>query len=93
MPEVLWCLFPQLDSLLSALDVLDMMDVLVEGSAGLDEEIGFLLNEDMILLTFPFSAVVPAALEARNTLLRGTENKAGTLCSQGDLGASGQLGP
>nr|XP_036870514.1 nucleolar pre-ribosomal-associated protein 1 isoform X1 [Manis javanica] len=58
-------------------DVLDMMDVLVEGSAGLDEEIGFLLNEDMILLTFPFSAMVPAALEARNTLLRGTENKAG----------------
>lgn len=27
------------------------------------------LNEDMILLTFPFSAVVPAALEARNKLL------------------------
>uniref|UniRef100_H0V8H5 URB1 ribosome biosis homolog n=1 Tax=Cavia porcellus TaxID=10141 RepID=H0V8H5_CAVPO len=58
-------------------DVLDMVDVLVEGSEGLDEEIGFLLNEDMILLTFPFSAVVPAALEARNKLLLGTENEAG----------------
>uniref|UniRef100_A0A8C6QHN4 URB1 ribosome biogenesis 1 homolog (S. cerevisiae) n=2 Tax=Nannospalax galili TaxID=1026970 RepID=A0A8C6QHN4_NANGA len=58
-------------------DVLDMVDVLVEGSEGLDEEIGFLLNEDMILLTFPFSAVVPAALEARNKLLLGSENKAG----------------
>ncbi|XP_003797152.1 nucleolar pre-ribosomal-associated protein 1 [Otolemur garnettii] len=57
-------------------DVLDMVDILVEESEGLDEEIGFLLNEDMILLTFPFSAVVPAALEARNKLLLGTENGA-----------------
>nr|XP_019585736.1 PREDICTED: nucleolar pre-ribosomal-associated protein 1 [Rhinolophus sinicus] len=58
-------------------DVLDMVDVLVEGSEGLDEEIGALLNEDIALLTFPFSAVVPAALEARNKLLLGTENAAG----------------
>ncbi|XP_061049977.1 nucleolar pre-ribosomal-associated protein 1 isoform X2 [Eubalaena glacialis] len=58
-------------------DVLDMVDVLVEGSEGLDEEVGFLLNEDVILLTFPFSAVVPAALEARNKLLLGTESEAG----------------
>jgi len=58
-------------------DVLDMVDVLVEGSEGLDEEIGFLLNDDMILLTFPFSAVVPAALEARNKLLLGTESETG----------------
>nr|XP_045005355.1 nucleolar pre-ribosomal-associated protein 1 isoform X2 [Jaculus jaculus] len=58
-------------------DVLDMVDVLVEGDEGLDEEIGFSLNEDMILLTFPFSAVVPAALEARNKLLLGTESEAG----------------
>uniref|UniRef100_A0A8C0XP58 Nucleolar pre-ribosomal-associated protein 1 n=1 Tax=Castor canadensis TaxID=51338 RepID=A0A8C0XP58_CASCN len=58
-------------------DVLDMVDVLVEGSEGLDEEIGFSLSEDMVLLTFPFSAVVPAALEARNKLLLGTENEAG----------------
>uniref|UniRef100_A0A8C3VSQ9 URB1 ribosome biosis homolog n=1 Tax=Catagonus wagneri TaxID=51154 RepID=A0A8C3VSQ9_9CETA len=58
-------------------DVLDMVDVLVEGSEGLDEEIGFSLSEDMIPLTFPFSAVVPAALEARNKLLLGAENEAG----------------
>nr|XP_058152142.1 nucleolar pre-ribosomal-associated protein 1 isoform X2 [Dasypus novemcinctus] len=58
-------------------DVLDMVDVLVEGSEGLDEEIGFLLNEDMILLTFPFSALVPVSLEARNKLLLGAENEAG----------------
>uniref|UniRef100_A0A8D0F9V4 URB1 ribosome biogenesis homolog n=1 Tax=Strix occidentalis caurina TaxID=311401 RepID=A0A8D0F9V4_STROC len=55
-------------------DVLDMVDVLIEGSDGLDEEIGFTLNEDMIIQTFPFSAVVPAALEARNILLLQTEN-------------------
>ncbi|XP_054247582.1 nucleolar pre-ribosomal-associated protein 1 [Indicator indicator] len=55
-------------------DVLDMVDVLIEGSDGLDEEIGFTLNEDMIIQTFPFSAVVPAALEARNNLLLQTEN-------------------
>uniref|UniRef100_A0A8C6HE44 URB1 ribosome biogenesis 1 homolog (S. cerevisiae) n=1 Tax=Mus spicilegus TaxID=10103 RepID=A0A8C6HE44_MUSSI len=58
-------------------DVLDMVDVLVEGSEGLDKDIGFLLNEDMILLTFPFSALVPAALEARNKLLLGTDCEAG----------------
>ncbi|XP_053513946.1 nucleolar pre-ribosomal-associated protein 1 isoform X2 [Artibeus jamaicensis] len=57
-------------------DVLDMVDVLAEGSEGLDEEVGFQLSEDMALLTFPFSAVVPAALEARNKLL-GTEGEAG----------------
>uniref|UniRef100_A0A8C6N9L5 Uncharacterized protein n=1 Tax=Melopsittacus undulatus TaxID=13146 RepID=A0A8C6N9L5_MELUD len=55
-------------------DVLDMVDVLIEGSDDLDEEIGFTLNEDMIIQTFPFSAVVPAALEARNMLLLQTEN-------------------
>lgn len=60
-----------------------MVDVLVEGSEGLDEEIGVSLNEDMAQLTFPFSSVAPAALEARNKLLLGTENAAGTLCSQG----------
>ncbi|NXX80858.1 NPA1P protein, partial [Urocolius indicus] len=58
-------------------DVLDMVDVLVEGSDGLDEEIGFTLNEDMIIQTFPFSAVVPAALEARNNLLLQNENGTG----------------
>ncbi|NWX51116.1 NPA1P protein, partial [Steatornis caripensis] len=58
-------------------DVLDMVDVLIEGSDGLDEEIGFTLDEDMIIQTFPFSAVVPAALEARNILLLQTENVTG----------------
>ncbi|XP_040440850.1 nucleolar pre-ribosomal-associated protein 1 [Falco naumanni] len=58
-------------------DVLDMVDVLIEGSDGLDEEIGFTLNEDMVIQTFPFSAVVPAALEARNVLLLQTENGTG----------------
>lgn len=55
-----------------------MMDVLIEGSDGLDEEIGFSLNEDMIIQTFPFSAVVPAALEARNILLLQPESGTGT---------------
>uniref|UniRef100_A0A8C9F4W2 URB1 ribosome biogenesis homolog n=1 Tax=Pavo cristatus TaxID=9049 RepID=A0A8C9F4W2_PAVCR len=59
-------------------DVLDMVDILVEGSDGLDEEIGFALNEDTVTQTFPFSAVVPAALEARNKLLLQTENETGT---------------
>ncbi|NXP07539.1 NPA1P protein, partial [Thinocorus orbignyianus] len=58
-------------------DVLDMVDVLIEGSDGLDEEIGLTLNEDMIIQTFPFSAVVPAALEGRNTLLLHSENGTG----------------
>ncbi|XP_014108968.1 PREDICTED: nucleolar pre-ribosomal-associated protein 1 [Pseudopodoces humilis] len=58
-------------------DVLDMVDVLIEGSDGLDEEIGLSLNEDMIIQTFPFSAVVPAALEARNILLLQSENGTG----------------
>ncbi|TRZ15518.1 hypothetical protein HGM15179_011589, partial [Zosterops borbonicus] len=58
-------------------DVLDMVDVLIEGSDGLDEEIGFSLNEDMIIQTFPFSAIVPAALEARNTLLLQSESGTG----------------
>ncbi|KAM8976730.1 nucleolar pre-ribosomal-associated protein 1 [Pelodytes ibericus] len=54
-------------------DVLHMVDVIVEGSEGLDEEIGFALDEDLILQTFPFSAIVPVALEARNKLLLGGE--------------------
>ncbi|XP_018420504.1 PREDICTED: nucleolar pre-ribosomal-associated protein 1 [Nanorana parkeri] len=50
-------------------DVMDMVDVIVEGSEGLDEEVGFHLDEDMILQTFPFSAVIPVVLEARNRIL------------------------
>uniref|UniRef100_A0A670XZ88 URB1 ribosome biosis homolog n=1 Tax=Pseudonaja textilis TaxID=8673 RepID=A0A670XZ88_PSETE len=44
-------------------DVLDMIDVLVEDSEGLNEEIGCTLSEDMIVNTFPFSAIVPSSLE------------------------------
>ncbi|XP_068126588.1 nucleolar pre-ribosomal-associated protein 1 [Hyperolius riggenbachi] len=55
-------------------DVMDMVDVLVEGSEGLDEEVGFSLDEDMILQTFPFSAVVPVVLEARNKILMSAED-------------------
>ncbi|XP_023597066.1 nucleolar pre-ribosomal-associated protein 1 [Trichechus manatus latirostris] len=73
-------------------DVLDMVDVLVEGGEGLDEEVGFSLNEDMILLTFPFSAVTPAALEARNKLLLGTEKEAGTRLRSGCSGRTRQAG-
>lgn len=69
---------PLLRFFLHLLDVLDMVDVLIEGSDDLDEEIGFSLNEDMITQTFPFSAVVPAALEARNVLLLQSENGTGT---------------
>ncbi|XP_072254270.1 nucleolar pre-ribosomal-associated protein 1 isoform X2 [Pyxicephalus adspersus] len=50
-------------------DVMDMVDVIVESSEGLDEEVGFNLEEDMIFQTFPFSAVVPVVLESRNRIL------------------------
>lgn len=49
-------------------DVLDMLDVIMEGSDGEMEEFGPSLSEDLIIQTFPFSGVVPAALEARNKL-------------------------
>uniref|UniRef100_A0A9J7XVS8 URB1 ribosome biogenesis homolog n=1 Tax=Cyprinus carpio carpio TaxID=630221 RepID=A0A9J7XVS8_CYPCA len=49
-------------------DVLDMVDVIVEGSEGDVEEIGPSLTDDIILQTFPFSAIVPAVLEVRNKL-------------------------
>ncbi|XP_070983221.1 nucleolar pre-ribosomal-associated protein 1 isoform X1 [Oncorhynchus clarkii lewisi] len=49
-------------------DVLDMVDVIMEGSEGETEELGPALSDDLILQTFPFSAVVPAVLEARNKL-------------------------
>lgn len=50
------------------LDVLDMLDVIMEGSEGEMEQFGPCLSEDLIIQTFPFSVVVPAALEARNKL-------------------------
>uniref|UniRef100_A0A673LCI1 URB1 ribosome biogenesis homolog n=1 Tax=Sinocyclocheilus rhinocerous TaxID=307959 RepID=A0A673LCI1_9TELE len=49
-------------------DVLDMVDVIVEGSEGDVEEIGPSLTDEIILQTFPFSAIVPAVLEVRNKL-------------------------
>uniref|UniRef100_A0A3Q1I9Z9 URB1 ribosome biogenesis homolog n=1 Tax=Anabas testudineus TaxID=64144 RepID=A0A3Q1I9Z9_ANATE len=49
-------------------DVLDMLDVIMEGNDGEMEEFGPSLSEDLINQTFPFSVVVPAALEARNKL-------------------------
>ncbi|XP_065816652.1 nucleolar pre-ribosomal-associated protein 1 isoform X2 [Labrus bergylta] len=49
-------------------DVLDMLDVIMEGNDGEMEQFGPALSEDLIIQTFPFSAAVPAALEARNKL-------------------------
>ncbi|XP_067849273.1 nucleolar pre-ribosomal-associated protein 1 isoform X2 [Heptranchias perlo] len=57
-------------------DVLDMVDVIMETSEGLNDEVGFTLSEDMIAQTFPFSAVVTAALEAKNKMVSG--NSGGT---------------
>ena len=41
----------------------------MESSEDEIEAFGPSLSEDLILLTFPFSALVPAVLEARNKLL------------------------
>ncbi|ROL44240.1 Nucleolar pre-ribosomal-associated protein 1 [Anabarilius grahami] len=60
-------------------DVLDMVDVIVEGSEGDVEEIGPSLTEDIILQTFPFSAIVPALLEARNKLPESFKNGKGVV--------------
>ncbi|KAK2912907.1 nucleolar pre-ribosomal-associated protein 1 isoform X1 [Channa argus] len=49
-------------------DVLDMLDVIMEGNDSEMEEFGPSLSEDVIIQTFPFSVVVPASLEARNKL-------------------------
>ncbi|OCT93833.1 hypothetical protein XELAEV_18011503mg [Xenopus laevis] len=58
-------------------DVMDMVDVIVEGSEGLDDEIGVTLDNDLILQTFPFSAAVPVALEIRSRLLSSEESENG----------------
>ena len=50
------------------LDVIDMLDVIMEGTEGEMQEFGPSLSEELILQTFPFSVFVPAALEARNKL-------------------------
>ncbi|XP_063349998.1 nucleolar pre-ribosomal-associated protein 1 [Pelmatolapia mariae] len=49
-------------------DVIDMLDIIMEASDGELEEFGPAVSEDLIMQTFPFSALVPAALEARNKL-------------------------
>ncbi|XP_034022476.1 nucleolar pre-ribosomal-associated protein 1 [Thalassophryne amazonica] len=49
-------------------DVLDMLDVIMEGNERQMEEFGPSLSEELIMQTFPFSVVVPSALEARNKL-------------------------
>ncbi|XP_035536073.1 nucleolar pre-ribosomal-associated protein 1 [Morone saxatilis] len=49
-------------------DVVDMLDVIMEGNEGEMEDFGPSLSEDLIIQTFPFSVMVPAALEARNKL-------------------------
>lgn len=49
-------------------DVIDMLDVILEGNDGEMEEFGPSLSDDLIIQTFPFSVLVPAALEARNNL-------------------------
>ncbi|XP_077646803.1 uncharacterized protein LOC110484500 [Lonchura striata] len=54
-----------------------MLAVLMEGSDGLDQEIEFSLNEDVIIQRVLCSAVVPAALAARNMLLLQSENGTG----------------
>uniref|UniRef100_A0A671SLX3 Nucleolar pre-ribosomal-associated protein 1 C-terminal domain-containing protein n=1 Tax=Sinocyclocheilus anshuiensis TaxID=1608454 RepID=A0A671SLX3_9TELE len=63
-------------------DVLDMVDVIVEGSEGDVEEIGPSLTDDIILQTFPFSAIIPAVLEVRNKLPESVvfEYMAAVLC-------------
>uniref|UniRef100_A0A8C9ZQ89 URB1 ribosome biogenesis homolog n=1 Tax=Sander lucioperca TaxID=283035 RepID=A0A8C9ZQ89_SANLU len=58
-------------------DVLDMLDVIMEGNEGEMEELGPSLSEDLIIQTFPFSVAVPAALEARNKLPADKEEPLG----------------
>uniref|UniRef100_A0A671SMP8 URB1 ribosome biogenesis homolog n=1 Tax=Sinocyclocheilus anshuiensis TaxID=1608454 RepID=A0A671SMP8_9TELE len=60
-------------------DVLDMVDVIVEGSEGDVEEIGPSLTDDIILQTFPFSAIIPAVLEVRNKLPESFKNGKGVV--------------
>ncbi|XP_069744854.1 nucleolar pre-ribosomal-associated protein 1 isoform X2 [Narcine bancroftii] len=56
-------------------DVMDMVDVIMETSEGLNDEVGFTLSDEVIAQTFPFSAVVTAALEVRNKMILGSMNR------------------
>uniref|UniRef100_A0A6Q2ZJM4 URB1 ribosome biogenesis homolog n=1 Tax=Esox lucius TaxID=8010 RepID=A0A6Q2ZJM4_ESOLU len=60
-------------------DVLDMVDVILEGSEGEMEELGPELSDDLVLQTFPFSALIPAVLEARNKLPAASRAEQGVL--------------
>ncbi|XP_035242197.1 nucleolar pre-ribosomal-associated protein 1 [Anguilla anguilla] len=60
-------------------DVLDMVDVIMEGSEGEVEDLGPSLSDDLITQTFPFSAVVPAILEARNNLPANFKDEKGVV--------------
>ncbi|XP_056613383.1 nucleolar pre-ribosomal-associated protein 1 [Triplophysa dalaica] len=60
-------------------DVLDMVDVILEGGEGDIGEIGPSLTDDVILQTFPFSVIVPAVLEARNNLPASSKHKKGAV--------------
>lgn len=61
-------LFTMCDCHWCVVDVIDMLDVIMEGTDGEMQEFGPPLSEELILQTFPFSVFVPAALEARNKL-------------------------
>ncbi|XP_041920011.1 nucleolar pre-ribosomal-associated protein 1 isoform X1 [Alosa sapidissima] len=60
-------------------DVLDMVDVIMEGSEGEIEQLGPSLTDDLIMQSFPFSAIVPAVLEARNDLPAAYKEEKGVL--------------
>ncbi|XP_023681933.2 nucleolar pre-ribosomal-associated protein 1 isoform X1 [Paramormyrops kingsleyae] len=60
-------------------DALDMMDVMLEGAEGEVDQLGPSLTDDLILQTFPFSALVPAALETRNSLRPASAEERGVL--------------
>lgn len=47
-------------------DVPGVMDVIIEASEKDSCSMGLSLTDDLILQIFPFSAAVPAALQARN---------------------------
>lgn len=58
--------------------MLDMVDVIMEGSEGEIEQLGPALTDDLIMQSFPFSAIVPAILEARNELPSSYKEEKGT---------------
>uniref|UniRef100_A0A4W4ETC3 Nucleolar pre-ribosomal-associated protein 1 C-terminal domain-containing protein n=1 Tax=Electrophorus electricus TaxID=8005 RepID=A0A4W4ETC3_ELEEL len=55
-------------------------NVVMESSGKDNEEIGLFPTDDIILQAFPFSVVVPAVLEARNTQLVKFRDEKGVVC-------------